>query len=165
MQAEYGSMCMSFAYNILRNQEDAEECWNDTLLAIWNAIPPACPENLKAFIFRILRNIALDQYRKKHSVKRGNGEYECAIDELAEILAGSNNTESEVENREMLSAVNAFLNTLSDTKKELFMKRYWRLCSIADIAEEYHLSENNVKVTLHRVRQNLQKHLKKEGLL
>jgi len=36
---KYGRYCHYIAYNILRNNEDAEECVNDTYLRAWNSIP------------------------------------------------------------------------------------------------------------------------------
>lgn len=43
----------------LVSKEDAEECVNDTFLAVWNQIPPNRPDPLCAYIFRITKNLAL----------------------------------------------------------------------------------------------------------
>ena len=40
------------AYNILENQLDAQECTNDTYLALWNAIPPVSPDPLAPYVYR-----------------------------------------------------------------------------------------------------------------
>lgn len=40
---KYGRQCYSVSFNILRVQEDAEECVNETYLKVWNAIPPERP--------------------------------------------------------------------------------------------------------------------------
>lgn len=37
---QYGALCRSVARDITGNDEDAEECLNDAMLAAWNAIPP-----------------------------------------------------------------------------------------------------------------------------
>ena len=50
LEEKYEGLANSIAYNILQNREDAEECVNDTLNAVWNAIPPAQPTNLTAFV-------------------------------------------------------------------------------------------------------------------
>ncbi|MGN1144774.1 MAG: RNA polymerase sigma factor [Anaerovoracaceae bacterium] len=49
---QYGGLCRQIAMNILGNAEDAEECVNDTWLAVWNRIPPEQPRSLTAYICR-----------------------------------------------------------------------------------------------------------------
>ena len=163
--AKYGALCRSVALDILGNEQDAEECINDALLAIWNAIPPAQPENYRAYLLKILRNIALDRYKAKQRDKRGGGQYADALDELAEILPGTQNTEDTVEQREMLEAVSRFLETLPKTQSDLFVRRYWGFTSFSDLAAEFGMRENNVQVTLSHIRKKLLAYLRKEGLL
>ena len=62
---------------------DAEECENDTYLKTWNAIPPKQPENLPAFLSKIVRNLSLDRYDSLHAEKRGGGEVPVVLEELS----------------------------------------------------------------------------------
>lgn len=57
---KYGRYCHYIAYNILRNNEDAEECVNDTYLRVWNSIPPKRPNKLQTYLGKITRNLALN---------------------------------------------------------------------------------------------------------
>ena len=59
LKGKYGGLCRSVILNILHDPSEAEECLNDTLLGVWNAIPPAQPQTLSAFVCRIARNLAL----------------------------------------------------------------------------------------------------------
>lgn len=59
----FGHRLTQTARNILDSNEDAEECVNDTYLAIWNAIPPAKPDPLAPYVYRTGKNIALDRLR------------------------------------------------------------------------------------------------------
>ena len=68
---KYGQLCTRVAMNILQNAQDAEECVSDTYLKAWNAIPPARPARLGAFLAKITRNLSLDRYRAIHAAKRG----------------------------------------------------------------------------------------------
>ena len=43
-EKKYGKLARYVASNILSSREDAEECVNDALLALWNSIPPDTPE-------------------------------------------------------------------------------------------------------------------------
>ena len=53
---KYGALCQGIANRILGNEQDAEECLNDALLAVWNTVPPEKPDPLSAYICRIWKN-------------------------------------------------------------------------------------------------------------
>lgn len=161
----YGAQCKAVARDILNSDEDAEECLNDALWTVWNAIPPAQPENFYAYLLKITRNIALNQYKAKQRTKRGSGQIAATLDELSEVLPASDNVEKQIEQRELLAAINAFLHTLPQVQSDLFIRRYWRFSSFAALADEFGLTENHVKVILTRLRKRLKQYLRKEGLL
>ena len=96
----YGKYCHAVANNILGNPSDAEECVNDTYLRAWNAIPPERPRELKLFLAKITRNLALNRYFAEKSEKRGGGEMELVLDELADCIADPADVETVIEARE-----------------------------------------------------------------
>ena len=53
----------------LKKSDRGQMCIRDSL-KIWNSIPPNNPENFKAYIGKITRNIALDIWKKNHTQKR-----------------------------------------------------------------------------------------------
>ncbi len=161
----YGNLCYQMAYRILENREDAEECVNDMLLAVWKSIPPKLPMSLQAYLITLVRHSAINKAKHESRQKRGSGEFSLALDELAEILPSGEQVESTVEHRELMQAMRAFLGTLKPETKHLFMQRYYMAESIQTIAELNHLSESSVKVTLLRTRKKLRDYLRKEGLL
>ena len=67
----YGKLCRTIAHNLLGNAEDVEECENDVYLALWNAIPPARPRSLSAYLGRITRNLAVNRFHARGAQKRG----------------------------------------------------------------------------------------------
>ena len=161
----YGALCRSVARSILGSEEDAEECLNDALLQIWNAIPPANPENYCAYLMKTVRNLALNRYKAQHRGKRGSGQVAQALDELSEIFPATDNVENETEQRELMRSVTAFLQDLPETQRNLFIYRYWQSEAISNLASLFDMTENHVKVTLARIRKRLQKYLREEGLL
>lgn len=163
VSAKYKRYCFSIAQNIVGSEEDAKECVNDMLMRVWDMIPPHKPETLSTFLGKIVRNIAIDRHRMALSEKRGGGEADMAFDELAEILPDGGDLEGDAERRELLNEINAFLGKLPDTKRNIFMCRYWYCDSIHKIAREFGLSEGNVSVILNRVRHKLKEYLKKRG--
>ena len=161
---KYGKYCYSVAYHILYNEQDSEECVNDTYLRTWEAIPPQCPVNLPAFLGKITRNLALNRYKQNAAKKRGGGQTMMALEELAECVPGTDSTEEVVGEALLVEVLNRFLEDLPTEKRKLFLRRYWYLCSVKEIAEDFNLGESNVKMTLLRIREQLKSVLEKEGI-
>ena len=160
---KYGSYCKSISVNILKNDEDAEECVNDTYMKAWNAIPPQIPVIFSAFLGKIVRNISFNRYRQNTSQKRRGSEIPLILDELSEIVSGKESVEDEIDKKELLRAINGFLNSISEYKRGIFIRRYWYSDKVSDIAKRYGKSENSVSVELNRVRKNLREYLLKRG--
>jgi len=161
---KYGKYCHTIAFNVLGNQEDCEECVNDMYLRVWNSIPPNRPEVLSPYLGKITRNLALDKVRVKNADRRGGGEVALALDELAEVVSDGDQMGKAEESREIVEAINGFLETLSDVERKVFMRRYWQMESVADVAEAYGMSVSKAASMLHRLRGRLKKHLLKEGI-
>jgi RNA polymerase sigma-70 factor (ECF subfamily) len=160
---KYGVYCKTIAKNILGNNEDAEECVNDTYLNTWNSIPPNRPNVLSAYLGKITRNLSFDRFRNRHADKRGGGEIELVLDELGECVSGADSVEQEVEKKELVRAINSFLDTLSQEKCNIFLCRYWYAIPVSEIATRFGMSEGNVSVTLTRIRSKLKNYLKERG--
>lgn len=161
--AKYGKYCFSIAYNILANEQDAEESVSDTYWAAWNQIPPKRPQWLSVFLGKITRNISINRYKTRTAHKRGSGEIALALEELEECVSGSCDLQQEVERKELEAKIRCFLQTLSETNRIIFLKRYWALESIPQIAEEMCISLPKVKSCLHRTRVKLGHYLQEEG--
>ena len=78
--SKYGKYCHTIAYNILRDQGEAEESVNDTYLGAWNAMPPHHPSDLRTFLGKITRRISLKKWRDLHRDKRGGGQVSLALE-------------------------------------------------------------------------------------
>lgn len=162
--SKYGAYCYAIANNILSSREDSEESVNDTYLAAWNTMPPQRPAHLSAFLGKITRYISLDKWKQHSRLKRGGGEVTLCLEELAEVVSGSESLENDLIRKETLAAVNRFLETLPDTERTVFLRRYWYADTIGDISERLGFSESRVSSMLHRTRKKLAKHLSKEEL-
>ena len=160
--AKYGSYCYAVAWNILYNQQDTEECVNDTYLRVWNAIPPHRPNVLQTFLGKITRNLSLDRWRRNNSENRGCGSVAAVLDELEECVPGSQGDITD--DLVIRDALNAFLASLSPVNRRIFMRRYWYLSSVREIAEDFGLGESKVKMILLRSRLMLKTKLEKEGI-
>lgn len=164
-EKKYGRYCYAIAHRILGDDGETEECVNETYFKAWNSIPPATPKILSVFLGKIVRNTALDLYEKKNRIKRGGGDFALVLDELAECADGSGCVESEIESRELSAAVREFLDGIDTDKRRIFILRYWYVMSVKEIAQRQGMKESNVKVTLHRLREQLRKELKEKDLM
>lgn len=161
--AKYGAYCHKIAMNLLGSEEDAEECMNDTWLRAWNAIPPAEPASLAAFLGKITRNLAIDRYKESQRQKRGGGETPAVLDELEEMIPAGDSPEDLMLQTELAEEIDAFLLSLPKEKRYMFIRRCWYLDDIKDIAADYRMTKNHAAVILSRLRKKLKAHLKKKG--
>lgn len=160
---KYGDYCYSIAYRILQNREDSEEVVSDTWMKAWNAIPPARPQVLKLFLARITRNLALSRYRTRTAEKRGGGAVEGALEELA-FCVGSNSAPDENLNLQMLgNTIQRFLDNIPVRDSTIFVRRYFFLEEMDQIAKGYGMTESAVRMRLSRTRKKLRTYLQKEG--
>lgn len=161
----YSAYCKTIALQIAGNLQDAEECVNDTFLQAWNSIPPHKPKMLSTFLGKITRNLALNRYRAQKAQKRGCGAFPLLLEELSELVSGSDSVEHEVDRRALAEEINCFLGRLSAKKRYIFMRRYWYADSVTEIAGQCGMSENHVSVTLNRLRKALRKQLMERGFV
>ena len=89
-----------------------------------------------------LRNLTA----RKESVKASIAEQEKLTDELA-------------------AAIDCFLYSRPEQNRRIFVRRYWHLYAIRDIADAYGMSESKVTSLLFRMRNELRRFLEKEGIM
>ena len=65
---------------------------------------------------------------------------------------------------ELAQAIDAFLRTLDEDTRRVFLRRYWYFDSVKAIARRYGFGQSKVKMMLHRTRESLRDYLAKEGI-
>lgn len=162
--AKYGAYCRMVALNITGDTRDGEECVSDTWLAAWNSMPQARPAHLSAYLAAICRNRALNLARRRGRAKRGGGEYTLALEELGECAAADDDPAREVERRELVRAIDAFIARLPVEERRVFVARYWHMAAVDDIARAAGFSHAKVTAMLRRTRKKLAEQLRRDGL-
>ena len=160
---KFGRYCHTIANNILRSEEDSEECVNDTYINTWETIPPHKPVILSAFLGKIVRNLSFNKFKHEHRQKRGGFETAIILDELCEIVSDTENVEDDIIGNELSEAVNRFISKLPSEKQYIFVRRYWYSDSLKDIAGKCSRTENSVSVELNRIRGKLKTYLNERG--
>ncbi len=162
---KYEALCMTVAYNILGSREDAEEIFSDALLRLWNAIPPAEPQSLGAYLLTAVRNAARDRLSYMQAERRGGKELTAALGELSEVIPSPESGEQMLDSLVLRDAVSRFLAALPDDARDLFLRRYWLCLSIPETAAVTGSTVGCVTMSLARTRRKLKAFLEKEELL
>ncbi|MBQ1369086.1 MAG: RNA polymerase sigma factor [Firmicutes bacterium] len=188
-QQKFGSYLLKIAMNILTSRPDSEECVNDTYLRAWHTIPPQRPNMLSTFLGKITRNLSIDRLRHLRAQKRSaqqtqtdtgtdgsviqitGAQYDLSLSELEEVIPseqrpGGTVTDTvgeELEAKELGRAISAYLRTISEEARKLFIYRYYDMESVKDSAALLGISEGKAKTLLFRTRAGLKTFLQQEG--
>lgn len=160
---KYHGYLYTIANNILSDREDSNECLNDTYLKTWNSIPPERPNHFPAWLSRIIRNLALDLYRKKTRIKRTGDQYALCVEELDNMLKSNDDPEESVRLSVLKDAINTFLWNLPAKQRQLFICRYYFMDPLNDAARYCGFSPAAAKSSLFRMRNDLREYLIREG--
>lgn len=158
----YGKYCRFIADEILQNDQDRDEIVNDVYLRLWESIPPQKPHSLKYFIGKITRHLSINRLERNLAQKRGGGQYTEVLDELSACVSREN--ELFVDQILLKDVINRFLRSLPQEKRRIFIRRYWYLSPISEIAVDFSVSEGKVKMILMRTRNELKEKLEEEGI-
>ena len=112
---------------------------------------------------KLTRNLSFNLYKRNTALKRGGGNAAAVLEEIAGLVSGTDSVEREIDRRELVRAIDAFLAGLPADKRRLFVCRYWYLDSISSIASRSGMTEGHVSVTLWRLRGKLHEHLLERG--
>lgn len=163
LSEKYGSVCMKIAFNVLGSREDSEECVNDSYLGMWNAIPPEKPNPLLAYLLRIVKNLSIKRSQYNSAQKRSNIFTAC-FDDFDWCISDGDLTESEFDARQISCYIDEFLDSINQTNRMLFVRRYWYMDSFEDIAATAGMNEAAVRKRLSRIRADLKNFLKERGV-
>ena len=154
---KYGKVCMQVSMNIVESHPDAEECVNDGYLKTWNAIPPARPQSLCAFVCRIVRNQSINRLRDMRAERR-NRDLTLSLEELESCIS-VDESRADI----LPGLISAFLEGLDETDRKLFMGRYFHATPVKDLAKTYDMTPNAVSLRLRKTRERLRLHLEEGG--
>ena len=144
-QSKYGKRLCAVSYVITGDKLTAEEVENDTYLRAWESIPPNTPyKALFAYLAKIVRNLSINVCKSRGRLKRAAMIVELS-EEMEQCIPSRGRVEENFDAKLLSENISAFLDTLEK------------------IAKRFGMSENNVKVTLYRLREKLRVYLEKEG--
>lgn len=162
-QQKYSAYLSKIAYNILSDYEDSRECVNDTYLKAWNSMPTHRPEVLSTYLGKIVRQLSIDVFRKKHSAKRYASQYALSLEEMSDCVSDGGTPQQALDAKLLDEAMDHFLRGLSKEERNTFIGRYYYFDSLKDVAAYCGMSQSKAKSMLYRTRRKLKEYLVKEG--
>ncbi len=162
-ELKYRNLCHFVASNFLTSKEDREETLNDSLLALWNSIPPERPDNLPAYLSEVVRRLSINKSRANNAWKRGKN-VQVVGEEFLSMIEDGTDLAAQFDAKRAGELISRFLRASSKPDRKIFIMRYWLDMSIAQISAQTGFSESKIKVTLHRMRKKLAAELEKEGI-
>ena len=156
---------LKLAERLLGARALAEDAVQDAFISAFGALARfEGRSSLKTWLHRITVNAALAKLRQakrraEHSIDADLPEfdqYDCRIEAPWHYLAP---LEDVIENEDLRSTVNTFINTLPDSYRIVLQLRDIEGYDTSEVAEQLDISEANVKVRLHRARAALKKQL------
>ena len=137
------------ALRILRNEDDAQDVVQDSLMKLWNKRKVL--ENIrsyKSFALTIVRNASIDLIRKRKPETNQQDHLERA-DGL--------NPEKQLDIADQLQRVKRIINGLNEQQRELIQLRDIEGLEYDEIAEITGLSINTIRVNISRARKEIRK--------
>jgi len=141
----------SFAYNLTKNMEDAKDLYQETAFrALSNREKFQPGTNFKAWMFTIMKNIFINNYRKK--VKANT--ILDTTDNQYYLNSGSHATGNAAEGGIMLKELNAMVTALDDSIRVPFLMHFEGF-KYQEIADELVLPLGTVKSRIFFARKEL----------
>jgi len=151
---EYADSLFRHCYFRVSNRERALELTQETFMKTWDSVSKGTEiQNYKAFLFRVLNNLIIDEYRKKKSssldaLLEKEGVTEGSFDDLQ-----TGSLEEEVEKLELnlkSEQLEEALKKLPDTYRSVVTMRFMNELRPSEIAEILGETENAVSVRINR---------------
>lgn len=160
LKERYSDYCYSIIYHLLRNHEETAEALSDVWLQIWNSIPPARPQHIRAYLAKTARNTALHYIKHNNAQKRSG--VTVLLDELSECIPDPS-WEQNAQSQGLRDCLNRFVAALEAEPQQIFLRRYWYGATVEELAKAFHCSESRITGILFRTRKKLRRYLQKEG--
>lgn len=134
----YYDALYTFAYNLIRDEAEAQDITTETFLKLWRLHPNfESQNNIKAFLYVTTRNACLDSLRflqKQRSVHK----------EVLYLIGQDKDIKNEMIDAEVFTELTRKIESLPDKCRKIFKLIYFNNLTTAEVAEEMGISNQNV---------------------
>lgn len=154
----YGGALLHFAHRLVGDMQMAEEICQDTMLKAWQQAGSFRMDgHLKAWLFRVARNNAIDYIRRK---KLPTEEFQSAHDQAS----SEQQPEREAEKSWLTDAILDALDALPEQYREVIDMRFFQDMCYQEIAEVLKIPLGTVKSRLNYALKGLTRVLQERGI-
>jgi len=151
-------MVFTVALRIIRNREDAEEISQDVFIKVFQSLGKFKQESkFSTWLYKITYNASISKTRKK---KIETAPLEVDVVENYTLNEIFENLDT-LEGNEQKAIIQKLFKSLNPEESTLITLYYYQHIRTDEIAEITELSQSNVKVKLHRIRQKMHNELQK----
>lgn len=155
----YHSRLYAFAFSFVKSKDLADEIVQDTFLKIWQRKDSISTDySFSSFIFRIAKNLAIDNLRK--AVREEAFKSELA----AKILTFHTEPEEELLYTELSETILACIDQLPEQRQKIFRLSREENLSHEEISIKLGISKNTVKVSIFKSLKEIKNQLAKSGI-
>jgi RNA polymerase sigma-70 factor (ECF subfamily) len=132
------------------DSKQAEDLTSEAFIRLWEYMVDGKKiDNLKSFLYQIVRNLIIDFYRKKKS---------SSLDKMQEEgFEPSNEDYEKIQNLSEIRIASEIINTLEDKYRDIIYMKLVEEMDLKEIAKTLHITTNNATVRLHRGLKHLQR--------
>jgi RNA polymerase sigma-70 factor, ECF subfamily len=157
----YWQPLIRYASRVLDDEAGAEDVVQDAFLRVWTRRAEAITTPVRAYLYRVTRNLAIDELRRRNARTRRHllhGHFEVAPAATpAEVL----------QNERLRARVNAAIQALPERRREAFTLVYLRGLSYTEVSEIMGISPktlgNHISAALAELRVTLRPLVGKAG--
>lgn len=154
---EHHDALFRFSFFQTSNREVALDILQETFTRTWIYLKDGKKiDNLKAFLYKVAKNLIIDHRRKKKSYS-----LEAITDTGVDFQSEKDEVDAAIQQSDQ-AFVLAELQHLDDDHREILLLRYMNEMSIKEIADTLGLTENHVSVKIHRAVEKMKDRLQDE---
>ena len=150
----YNKLLYLFAYNKLRNKEEAKDVVQDVFAWLLNnSTRFAINSSVSSFLYKSVLNKIFDIFRHQSVIRKyiEQGDHYIDID--------STETDYLIREKDIAQMIRQEIDAMPQKMKEVYLLRFEQYLSAKEIAEQLNISENTVNTHLKRAAKKLRDNL------
>jgi RNA polymerase sigma factor (sigma-70 family) len=149
----YSRKVYPLAYRMLGSRHAAQDAIQQAMLRLWERRSTLKGStNMQALVFTVVRNICLDELKKKRPV---------AVEEPGKIVAMSSDLPAEQEKKEAVRIIGEIVEQLPEQQREVITLRDMDGLEFDEIATIMNIEVTYVRVLLSRARKTVREKMEK----